>query len=108
MLVLTLDTYILLEYPSLRSFTLFPGIVLTPLASEAPEFIKYAKDHAELAGMLCLYLADPRADFLKGMVMSVNWDVEEVEAHKDEIAKQNLLQIKWMPILPASGDHGFD
>lgn len=94
------------EYPSLRSFSLFPGIVQTTLLE--PQFRQYGHDHVDLLGMLCLYLSTPRADYLKGGLASVNWDVEEMEAHKDEIERDRLLDIKWVPILPASGGHGLD
>ena len=65
-----------------------------------------AQDHADLTGMLALYLASPQADYLKGCLTSVNWDVDEMEANKDRIVSENLLNIKWMPILPASVGKG--
>jgi hypothetical protein len=71
-------------------------------------FSKYGKDHADLTGMLALYLSSSRAEFLRGGLTSVNWDVEETEAHKDEILRDRLLDLKWVPILPASGGKGFD
>ena len=61
-------------------------------------------DH--LTGLLALYLSTSRADFLKGGLTSIDWDVEEMEAHEDEITKRKLLQIKWIPNLPASGGQG--
>ena len=94
----------MLEYPNLRSFTLFPGIVQTTLLVDT--FTQYGKDHPDLTGMLCLYLATERADFLRGGLTSVNWDVQETEAHKEEIVRDRMLDIKWVPILPASGGKG--
>lgn len=85
---------------------MYPGIVQTPLQAEAPEFNKYAHDDADLTGWLCLYLCSPRADYLKGGLASVNWDIDEMEAHKDEIVQHRSLDIKWVPILPASGGSG--
>ncbi|KAK4942964.1 hypothetical protein LTR10_017348 [Elasticomyces elasticus] len=100
--------YLHTEYPSLRSFCMFPGIVNTDMVTATENhFAKYARDHADLTGLLALYLASPRADFLKGGLTSINWDVEEMEAHKEEIVEQKLLQIKWIPLLPASGGQGF-
>lgn len=93
-----------LEYPTLRAFSLFPGIVQTNLLED--QFLKYGHDHVDMTGMLSLYLSTPRADYLKGGLSSINWDVEEMEAHKDEITSQRLLNIKWVPILPASGGQG--
>jgi hypothetical protein len=81
-----------------------PGIVATDMPSEA--FLPYALDHADLTGMLSLYLAQPQADYLRGSMVSVNWDVEELEAHKDEISGKGLLKTSWLPILPVGGGKG--
>lgn len=72
------------------------------------QFESYGHDHIDLTGMVSLYLSTSRADYLKGGLASVNWDVEEMEAKKDQIAKENSLKLKWVPILPASGGHGLD
>ncbi|KAF2464762.1 short chain dehydrogenase-like protein [Lindgomyces ingoldianus] len=96
--------YLNLEYPTLRVFSLMPGIVATEMA--ATSFLPYAKDDAEQTGALALYLSSPRADYLKGSMTSINWDIDEMEAHKGEIEK-GLLKIKWHPILPVSGGSGF-
>lgn len=69
-------------------------------------FVEYAKDEAEQTGALALYLASGRADYLKGSLTSVNWDLEEMEARKEDI-EQGLLKVKWVPILPTSGGSGF-
>jgi hypothetical protein len=91
------------EYPTIRSFTMLPGIVPTDLAAD--NFFEFAKDEGELSGVLGLYLATPRGDYLKGSLVSINWDLEEMEAHKGEI-KEGLLKIKWIPILPGGGGSG--
>lgn len=83
-----------------------PGVVVTDMTTEM--FRPYALDHADLTGMLSLYLAQPRADYLRGAMVSVNWDVEELEAHKDEISAKGLLKTSWLPILPLGGGHGLD
>ena len=69
-------------------------------------YAPFAKDHVELTGMLALWLASPQADYLKGSLTSINWDVEEMNANKERIVKEDLLKIKFMPILPASGGNG--
>ncbi|KAF2731761.1 short chain dehydrogenase-like protein [Polyplosphaeria fusca] len=96
--------YLTIEYPTLRAFTLFPGIVVTDLMD--PNFEYYAKDKPEQTGALALYLASPRADYLNGSLISINWDIKEVEEHKKEI-EDGLLKIKYIPMLPASGGNGF-
>ena len=89
------------EYSRIRSFTTIPGITRTDMDMN-PLFIPYAKDHVDQTGALALYLASSRADYLRGSLVSVNWDLEEMQAHKDEI-EQGLLKIKWVPILPTGG-----
>jgi hypothetical protein len=40
-----------------------------------------------------LYLASPRADFLRGRYITANWDIDELEAHKNEIIEKNMLRV---------------
>lgn len=70
-----------------------------------PQFVPYAKDAAELTGAWCLYLASPRAEYLRNSLASVNWDLEEMEARKADI-EGGLLKIKWVPVLPCVGGTG--
>jgi hypothetical protein len=56
--------------------------------------------------MLALYLAQERADYLKGGMVGVNWDVEELEQHKEEIVNRKALWTSWLPILPFNGGKG--
>ena len=93
------------EYPTLRTFTMLPGIVPSDL-SDNDAFAPFAKDEGELSGVLGLYLASTRGDYLKGSLVSVNWDLEEMEVHKEEIFG-GLLKIKWVPVLPCSGGSGW-
>ncbi|KAF5868723.1 putative short chain dehydrogenase reductase family protein [Botrytis fragariae] len=99
-----LSEHLHLEYPSLRVFTTMPGIVLTAMVSD--HFKPYALDHAELTGMLALYLAQERADYLRGGMVGVNWDVEEMEGYSKEIAEKKALQTSWISILPINGGKG--
>ncbi|KAG9236771.1 hypothetical protein BJ875DRAFT_419536 [Amylocarpus encephaloides] len=79
-----------LEYPTLRVFTIHPGIVATPFTDDG-ELAPFAKDHPELAGQLIGYLAQSRADYARGGYISVNWDVLEIEANKKRIVNENML-----------------
>lgn len=66
----------------------------------------FAKDHPELTGMLSLWLAQPKADFLRGQLVSVNWDIQEMEANAEEISEKKLLKMQWVQILPICGGKG--
>jgi hypothetical protein len=43
-----------------------------------------------------LYLQKPEADHLRGSFVSANWDVEEMERHKDEIIEGKLLRLQFL------------
>ncbi|KAM0803203.1 hypothetical protein BDR22DRAFT_55676 [Usnea florida] len=82
------------EHPSLRVFSLMPGNVLSKLTN--PDFAPFAIDSGMLTGGMTLYLSTPRADYLKGGLCSVNWDVEEMETHRDEIVDKGLLKTAFL------------
>jgi NAD(P)-dependent dehydrogenase (short-subunit alcohol dehydrogenase family) len=77
------------EQSGIRVFSLIPGIVDTDMTLEA--LMPYAKDTAALSGSWTLFLSTPRAEWLRGSIVSVNWDIEEMEAHKDQIVDEKLL-----------------
>jgi hypothetical protein len=85
-------------------FTCFPGLVMTDMIQE---FAKpWAIDHAEMVGSLALYLSLTRADFLRGSIVSVNWDVLEMEAQQKRLAAEKMLKVSWLPALPLEGGKG--
>ena len=94
------------EYPNLRAFTTVPGVVPVESFPKDHPFYSFAKDHPDLTGMLALYLAQPKADWLRGQFVSVNWDIEEMLEHKEELLQKKALRLAWLPILPASGGTG--
>lgn len=73
--------------------------------TEIPEILLYAKDEAEQTGALGLYLASSRGDWLVNSLVSINWDLSEMEAHKDAI-QGGLLRNNWVSVLPAGGGKG--
>ncbi|KAI1246563.1 hypothetical protein MGN70_013463 [Eutypa lata] len=77
------------EQPGIRVFMLMPGIVPTEMTIDSLK--PYAKDSAGLSGSWTLFLSTPRAEWMRGGIVSVNWDIEEMEAHKDQIVRDNLL-----------------
>ncbi|CAG8953902.1 hypothetical protein HYFRA_00010863 [Hymenoscyphus fraxineus] len=95
---------VLIEYPTLRMFMTMPGIVKSEMSEEF--WLPFAIDHADLTGLQALYFAQPRADYLKGLMTSVNWDHEVMEAHKEEIIEKKMLEMKWIPAIPFCGGEG--
>ena len=109
------------ECPNVRAFSTHPGIVLTPMSegSSFPTidtrkfpFSNYQSSSptdrlhtAELAAALNLYLASPRADYLRGRFVTSNWDVAELEAHKDEITSGKMLTVGIHADLGPKGHH---
>ncbi|KAH7117554.1 hypothetical protein B0J11DRAFT_441630 [Dendryphion nanum] len=79
------------EHPGVRSFSVHPGLVDTNMGQDKYTQHMYI-DPPELTGAYSLYLSTPRADFLRGRFSSVNWDVDELEKHKQEIEDKGLLK----------------
>jgi len=79
-----------LEYPNLRVFFLAPGYVKSNMLR--PQMTQYAIDDGMMAAGMTLYLSLPEADYLKGGLCSVNWDIKEMESHKNEIVEKSLLK----------------
>jgi hypothetical protein len=46
----------------------------------------------ELGCNVCVYLCTPRAEYLNGRYMAASWDIDELEAKKDEILEGDLLK----------------
>ncbi|KAF2729324.1 NAD(P)-binding protein [Polyplosphaeria fusca] len=87
-----------LEFPNLRVFSIHPGIVEAENGRGIiiDHFTPFAKDKAALTGSLTLYLQKPESDYLRGGFVSANWDVEEMERHKDEIVEGKLLRLQFL------------
>ncbi|KAK0636626.1 hypothetical protein B0T17DRAFT_613333 [Bombardia bombarda] len=86
------------EHPDLRVFSVHPGLV-EPEGGRGvilDAFKGFAKDKAALTAGLTLWLATPRADFLKGGYLHSNWHVEELEKHKDEIVEKKLVKLGFL------------
>lgn len=45
-----------------------------------------------LTGATSLFLTTPRADFLRGRFVSVNWRMDELEAMRKDIVENRLLK----------------
>lgn len=102
------NEFVSLENPNVRAVVYHPGTVLTPMMDDFPHFKPCALDTrtfsfydgfgniefcictAELAG--AVYLTTERAEYLNGRFVTVNWDIEELEARKDEIVLNGLMR----------------
>jgi NAD(P)-dependent dehydrogenase (short-subunit alcohol dehydrogenase family) len=58
------------EQPGIRVFMLMPGIVRTQMTIDALK--PYSKDSPELSGSWTLFLSTPRAEWMRGGIVSVN------------------------------------
>ncbi|KAF2464568.1 NAD(P)-binding protein [Lindgomyces ingoldianus] len=100
------------EHPNVRSFGIHPGLVRTNMKIDA--FDAMAIDprkfpvSTEMTGGLSLYLSTPRADYLRGGYVTVNWDVEEMEKHAEEIKEKKLLGTSFLNAKLGPEGHPFE
>ncbi|ETS83494.1 hypothetical protein PFICI_05370 [Pestalotiopsis fici W106-1] len=96
--VIRLGEILDVEQPGLRVFSIHPGIVIAENGRGAvfEPFRPFTHDTAALTGGLTTYLATPKADFLKGGYLHANWDVVELEKHKDEIVEKKLAKLAFL------------
>jgi NAD(P)-dependent dehydrogenase (short-subunit alcohol dehydrogenase family) len=89
--VLQLSAYVAAENPQITAVALHPGVVDTEMTIDA--FKKFADDTPELVGGAAVWAASDKAKFMSGRYLNSNWDVEDLEARKDEIIEKELLKI---------------
>lgn len=91
---------------------LHPGGVMSPGAQPLPESVKASewrycgtmwwlltpnlvmKDDIDLCGAVCVWLSKERRMWASGRYISATWDMEELEAMKDEILKGDKLKLR--------------
>ncbi|KIX00902.1 uncharacterized protein Z518_09967 [Rhinocladiella mackenziei CBS 650.93] len=92
-----LDEYLAEENPTLRVFTVHPGIIMSNMSKKFLGNDKEAAaggvyDDPELPANFMVWLASPEADFLRsGRFLWANWDVPELIARKAEIEANPAL-----------------
>lgn len=91
------------EQPGIRTFSLFPGLVATDMPPK--QYLEYALDDPMLTGGLTLFLSTERAEWLRGSMVSVNWDYEEMEMHKEEILEKRLTKLAFCDAKFGKGGH---
>ena len=85
------------ENTKLRVYSVHPGIVAAEDRGVIIDmFTPFAKDTQALTGGVTLYLDTPKAEFLNGGYLSVNWDVEEMETHAEEIKAGKLNHLGFL------------
>ncbi|KAF2027844.1 NAD(P)-binding protein [Setomelanomma holmii] len=97
--VMKLAEFLDAEKTNLRVFTIHPGIVQqteTGRGAVVDALTPFAHDKGIQTGGLSLYLAQPKADYLRGGFVAVNWDVAELEVHKEEIVEKKLLKLAFL------------
>ncbi|KAI1394295.1 NAD(P)-binding protein [Hypoxylon trugodes] len=98
--------FIHVENPGIRTFTLLPGLLKTSMT--AKQYLPFAQDNPMLSGGMSLFLCTPRADWMKGCVMSVNWDIEEMELHKEEIQREGRNKLTYLNAQLRKGGHPWE
>ena len=84
------------ESEGLVAIVAHPGAVATDLVSFLPEEARqlYFTETVELAGDTFAWLARERRSWLSGRFIASTWDMEELEARKDEIVSRDLLKFR--------------
>ncbi|KAK3696361.1 hypothetical protein LTR37_018026 [Vermiconidia calcicola] len=92
--IIQYTTAVAASYPStVLAIAVNPGLNDTEIIPASLRQANFNFNEPALTGATMVWLvADPgRSFFLSGRVLTVEWDVEELIARKEEITKQNLL-----------------
>jgi len=93
-----LTNYLCIEHKEdgLLAYSIHPGGVKTELAKSMPEAMRnrILTDTPELAGDSLVWLTKERREWLMDRFISAAWDMEELEARKEEIVEKDLLKFK--------------
>ncbi|KAI0811399.1 NAD(P)-binding protein [Xylaria sp. FL0064] len=95
--------FIHIEHPGVRVFTLLPGLLKTQMT--AKDYLPFARDDPSLSGDMSLLLCTQRAEWLRVGVMSVNWDLKEMEEHKEEILREGRHKLSFLNAQLGKGGH---
>jgi putative intracellular protease/amidase len=69
-------------------------MIPTDMGNSASWLAPFMKDTADLCGGTAVWLSSGDRQFLSGRYVAANWDVEELEARKEEIVQDNLLTVR--------------
>ncbi|KAL8804731.1 MAG: hypothetical protein Q9182_002423 [Xanthomendoza sp. 2 TL-2023] len=79
------------------AYSIHPGSIGTEMVARVmsqDSLDAFAVDTLELASNTIVYLTQNRQEWLAGRYISVNWDMEEFFAKKDEIVEKDLLKVR--------------
>jgi NAD(P)-dependent dehydrogenase (short-subunit alcohol dehydrogenase family) len=79
------------EHPSITSINLDPGMVATDMGNSVDLIAPFLHDTVELAAAGAVWMCSGDRRYLSGRYVSVNWDVDELEARREEIVRDKLL-----------------
>ena len=102
--IIQYTTALAAAYPeTLLTISVNPGMNDTEIIPQALRAAEFNYNRPVLAGGTIVWLvADPaRSQFLNGRVLTVEWDIEELVARKEEIASKNLLTMQLQATLGA-------
>ncbi|KAF7574895.1 hypothetical protein PtrM4_065190 [Pyrenophora tritici-repentis] len=94
------------EQPQIRTFSVFPGLVATDMLPR--KYWDFALDDPMLTVGLTLFLSTPRAEWMRGGMVSVNWNYEEMEEHKEEILDKGLIKLAFCNAKFRKGGHPWE
>lgn len=95
--LIRMGNYIRLEYGNqgLLVHNIHPGGVKTDLALVMPSDVHAVLvDTPELCGDTVVWLTKERREWLQDRYVDCQWDVEELEARREEIVSRNLLRLQ--------------
>ncbi|KAF1991381.1 NAD(P)-binding protein [Aulographum hederae CBS 113979] len=91
-----ITAFVGVENENVTAVALHPGVVATEMLLES--FERFAGDRPELVGGVAVWLCsggegEGGRKWLDGRFVSANWDVEGLEARREEVVEQNLLTV---------------
>jgi NAD(P)-dependent dehydrogenase (short-subunit alcohol dehydrogenase family) len=83
------------EDEGLVAISLHPGGVTTDMKSNFPEQLHFTlQDNVNLPADTIVWLVKERREWLNGRYVSGPWDMEEIEARKEEIVRRDLFKFR--------------
>lgn len=92
-----INEFLQVENPNVTAIGLHPGIIKTDMTTDM--FLKFANDTPELVGGTGVWLASGDKKWLSGRYLHTNWDVDGLEARREEVERDDLLKMKLNAVL---------